>query len=103
MDNGRYFVGEDLKFKITLEADGFVQDEDDYTIEFICGTYTHTYTQDDIVKGADGCHYLLIPTVNLTPGMMKMIITVFVPDGDFPDAVRKEVESITLGPLKPVK
>ena len=103
MDNSRYFVGEDLKFKITLEAEGFVQDEDEYQIEFICGSYTHTYTQDDIVKGADGCHYLLIPTSSLAPGVMKMIITVFVPDGDFLNGVRKEVESIVLGPLKPVK
>lgn len=54
MDSGKYFVGEDLKFKITLTADGFDQDTDDYQIEFVCGSYTHTYTQDDIVKGADG-------------------------------------------------
>ena len=103
MENGRYFVGEDLKFKITLEADGFNQDTDGYQIEFICGSYVHTYTQNDIVKGIDSCHYLLIPTGNLQPGMMKMIITVFVPDTDFPNSIRKEVESVTLGPLKSVR
>ena len=74
MDSGKYFVGEDLKFKITLTADGFEQDTDRYQIEFFCGSYSHTYTQEDIVKGADGCHYLLIPTGNLSPGMMKMTI-----------------------------
>ena len=103
MDNGKYYIGEDLKFKIILTADGFDQETDRYDIEFICGGYSHTYTQDDIVKGTEGCYYLLIPTASLAPGMMKMIITVYVPDTDFTSGIRKEVESISLGPLKPVR
>jgi len=103
MDNGRYYIGTDLKFQITLTAEGFNQDENDYEITFICGSYQKTYSSanDDFVKGADGCHYLLIPTDNLSPGMMKMVITAYIPDPDFMEGVRKEVESITLGPIKP--
>ena len=102
MDNGRYYIGTDLKFQITLTAEGFDQDENNYDIDFYCGSNTPKhYTQQNVVKGGDGCHYLLIPTNDLTPGMMKMVITAYVPDPDFPNNVRKEVESITLGPIKP--
>lgn len=102
MDNGRFYVGEDLKFQVTLTAEGFDQDRDRYEMEFRCGSHVQTYTQNDVVKGADGSHYLLIPTSSLAPGMMRMIITVYVPDADFASGFRKEVESVSLGPLKPV-
>ena len=102
MENGRFYVGEDLKFQITLVAEGFNQDSDRYDLEFHCGNYVHTYTQDDVVKGADGNHYLLIPTSTLAPGMMRMVITAYVPDADFQSGIRKEVEAVNLGPLKPV-
>ena len=103
MENGRYYIGTDLKFQITLTAEGFDQDTDRYDVQFICGSYSHTYSSEngDFATGADGNHYLLIPTSNLNPGVMKMVITAYVPDLDFDAHVRKEVESITLGPIRP--
>ena len=100
MENGRYYTGTDLKFQITLTADGFNQATDRYDIDFYCGAKVIHYTQSNIVRGSNGNFYLLIPTKELAPGMMRMVITAYVPDTDFPKAVRKEVESITLGPLK---
>ena len=54
-------------------------------------------------KGLDGNHYLLIETEGMTPGVMRMVITAYIPDEDFDDNVRKEIESLSLGPLRPVK
>lgn len=101
MDNGRYYIGTDLKFKITLTAEGFDQGQDNYDIDFYCGTQHKHYTQANMVKSIDGNFYLCIPTSNLSPGMMKMVITAYVPDTCFDGHKRKEIESITLGPLKP--
>lgn len=105
MDNGRYYIGTDLKFRITLTAEGFNQDEDDYEVKFICGSYSKTYSsaQGDFVKAQDGCYYLCIPTGNLSPGMMKMVITAYIPDPCFVGNKRKEIESITIGPIKPAE
>lgn len=101
MDNGRYYIGTDLKFKITLTADGFDQSRDDYDIDFYCGTQVKHYNQSHMITGSDGFHYLCIKTDDLAPGMMKMVITAHIPDRDFSEGVRKEIESITLGPIKP--
>lgn len=104
MNEGRYYVGEDLKFKITLTAEGFDQSTDGYEIDFYCGDNTvKHFTQADIKTGADGDYYLLIDTKEMKPGVMRMVITAHIPDNDFDDHYRNEVESISLGPLRPVK
>jgi hypothetical protein len=104
MNEGRYYVGEDLKFKITLTAEGFDQGQDPYEIDFYCGdnSVMH-FTQADMKKGTDGDYYLLIDTKAMQPGVMRMVITAHIPDNDFDDHYRDEVESISLGPLRPVK
>lgn len=104
MNDGRYYVGEDLKFKITLTADGFDQGTDNYEIDFYCGDNTvKHFTQADMKTGLDGDYYLLINTKGMQPGVMRMVITAHIPDNDFPDHFRDEMESISLGPLRPVK
>ena len=102
MNEGRYYVGEKLKFRITLTAEGFDQDRDRYDIDFYCGdNKVENYTQEDIKNGIDGNHYLLIDTEGMKPGVMRMVITAYIPDNDFDDNERKEIESISLGPLRP--
>lgn len=99
MSDGRYYVGDDLKFQITITADGFDQESDPYTIDFYCGSAHLTYNQSNVVK-SKGNFYLFIPTEGLAPGIMKMIISVQIPDSDFPDGYRTEISVQNLGPLK---
>lgn len=104
MNEGRYYVGEKLKFRITLTAEGFNQEDGRYDIDFYCGDNpVKHFNQDSMKKGLDGNHYLLIETEGMTPGVMRMVITVYIPDEDFDDNVRTEIESLSLGPLRPVK
>lgn len=104
MNEGRYYVGEDLKFKITLTAEGFNQSKDPYEIDFYCGDNpVKHFTQGQMKPGLDGDYYLLIDTKGMKPGVMRMVITAHIPDEDFDDNYRDEVESISLGPLRPVK
>lgn len=100
MDYGSYYIGTDLKFQITLEAEGFNQDEDEYYIDFYCGSDVKHYDQTKIQTGGDGKHYLLVPTSGMEPGIIRMVITVCIPDRDVVGGIRKEVESIKLGVLK---
>ena len=104
MNEGRYYVGEKLKFRITLTAEGFDQEKDNYDIDFYCGdNEVKHFNQGNMKKGLDGNHYLLIETDGMQPGVMRIVITAYIPDVDFDDNVRKEIESISLGPLRPVK
>ena len=102
MNEGRYYVGEKLKFRITLTAEGFNQEEDDYDIDFYCGDNgVQHFNQDSMKKGLDGNHYLLIDTEGMQPGVMRIVVSAYIPDADFDDGKRKEMESISLGPLRP--
>ena len=101
MENGRYYIGTDMKFQVTLTAEGFNQGSDRYDLDFYCGDQVRHFTQNDIVTDGEGNYYLLVPTTGLTPGMMRLVVTVYVPDTDFSNNVRREVESIVIGPLRP--
>lgn len=96
-----YYTGSDLKYQITITADGFSQDCDNYDITFYCGSTEMHFNQDDVIS-RDGKFYLPIPAASLQPGLVKMVITAYVPDSDFPGSVRKEVAVHNLGRLKKI-
>lgn len=101
MTDGKYYVGSDLKFQVTITAPGFSQDCDDYNIEFYCGGSHLSFNQNDVIS-SDGKFYLAIPASRMSPGMMRMIITAYVPDSDFEGGIRKEIAVQNLGYLKSV-
>ena len=92
MENEAYYVGTDLKFALRINAQGFSQDEDDYDITLVCGNKKINITKDDIVRGEDNEHYLLVDTSQFSPGLVRAIVTAKVPDEDFPTGVRREVD-----------
>lgn len=100
VDEG-YYIGSGLKFQIDITATGFDQNSDDYTIEFYCGDQKRTYTQDDVIS-SDGKFYLPVTTDDLQPGMIRIVVTAFVPDSDFPGGVRKEIAVRNLKYLKKI-
>lgn len=102
MNNDRFYTGDDLKFQITLTAEGFDQTSCNYNIDLYCGKNVQHFDQDDVKEGADGKFYLPIPKTKLSPGLMKMVITAHVPDDDFADGIRDEVEVINLGTIKSI-
>ncbi len=100
MADNKYYIGLDLKFRVAIEAPGFNQVSDNYTLDFYCGKEKMSFTQDDVIEDTDGNFFLFIPTSELSPGIMKMVITAFVPDDDSPTGIRKEVGVVNLGPLR---
>lgn len=94
-----YYEGSDLKFQIEVTATGFDQNTDPYNIDFYCGDSKISFTQDDVISN-DGKFYLPVPTDGLKPGMMKIVVTAFVPDSDFESGYRKEIAVRNLKYLK---
>lgn len=101
MEEEKYYIGTDLKFKLEITASGFDQGTDEYTIDLYSGSKRITVTQDQIIDDGDG-FYLLVPTSQLKPGVLKMVVTAKVPDGDFPSGYRNEVTVQNLAYLKGV-
>lgn len=97
----RYYTGSDLKFQVTITAPGFSQDCDNYDIDFYCGDQHLAFNQDDVISNG-GKFYLAIPTSSMSPGMLRMVITAYVPDTDFPGNIRKEIAVQNLGFLKSI-
>lgn len=100
MAEDKYYIGTDLKFRIAISAPGFNQAEDDYDIKLFTGGATPLeFDQDDIVQDGDD-FYLCVPTAELSPGPLKLVITAHVPDTDFGDNERSEIAVKNIGYLK---
>lgn len=102
MENGGYYEGSDLKFELNISVTGFDQNKDDYNIDVYCGSQkVYSFNQDD-VKSSDGKFYLPVPADNLVSGLLKIIVTAFVPDNDFDSGYRKEIAVKNLKYIKKV-
>lgn len=97
-----YYWGTVLKLQVDITAAGFDQDSDDYSILIVCGSKSLHYTQDDVLDGGEH-KYIVIPTEELMPGTMNMVVAAYVPDSDIEGGVRKEVVSLNIGVLRPAK
>jgi hypothetical protein len=95
-----YYIGTDLKFAITLTADGFSMDDDNYSIVVVCGDKRVEYNKSDIVTDGSGGHFLCIDTSQFSPGVVRMIVYADVPDAAFGDGTRREVASMDLCQIK---
>jgi len=94
-----FYVGTDLKFKITLTATGFSQADDDYTIHLTCGKEKRVIHKSDILED-DGDYYLVIDTSTFPSGVLRMTVFAEVEDESFDDVIRTETASIDLCQLK---
>jgi hypothetical protein len=97
-----YYVGTDLKFLISIEAQGFSMDLDDYKIVLRCKNVQKTVTKNDIVVDDQNNHYLCVDSTQFGPGMLQMVVYAYVPDEDFPDNDRAEVAVLNLCEIKKV-
>ena len=98
-----YYLGTVLKLQVAITATGFDQDSDDYSILIVGGSKSLHYTQDDVLEDNEDNKYIIIPTEELMPGTMTMVVAAYVPDSDIEGGVRKEVVSLNIGVLRPAK
>lgn len=93
------YLGTELKYLLQIEADNFSMDEDNFEVDIYCGIKSIHFNKSDMDPGEDGW-YVTIDTKDLCIGKIFAKVTAYVPDSDFPDGLRKEVEKIELIPIR---
>ena len=100
MEEEIYYIGTNLKFAITITAEGFLMDDDNYVCTLCCGSKRVEVKKDDIVEGEKGQKYMLIDTKQFPSGTLRWVVTASVPDSDYVEGYRNEVEAKDLCILK---
>lgn len=86
------FVGTQLKFALTVTADGFSMDDDDFEVTLKSQSKSLTIKKEDMVHDdTEGQWYFTFDSAAFGPGLVSVIVTASVPDDDFDGGVRREV------------
>lgn len=93
------YIGSEQKYRVTLRADGFDMDRDDYEIIITSGKKTITLHRPDVLIDDKGNHYIAIDTTGFKRGDVYATVYAYVPDEDFPDGVRTEIAKVKLTTL----
>lgn len=91
--------GTEVKYKVDLTASGFDMDSCDFFFTIYCGGKSLTVLKPELVTDGENW-YLCFDTSGFDPGLMTVETTAFIPDTDFSEGIRTEVNSSTLGVLK---
>ena len=104
---GNFYEGSDAKLLIDVKALGFSQKSDNYTIELYNNEDKYTFTQAEVKEDDEGNFILPVVKDNnrikLKAGTLIAVVTVMIPDTDFPGNYREEkAKPINLGPIMPL-
>ena len=104
------YRGEEIKFAITLTAEGFSMDDDDFDVEVRSTTRSIRGWKNPpageggldviIFRETDGKWYCIADTTTLDVGAMTVIATAYVPDAHANDGVRTVIAKASLGKLE---
>lgn len=96
----RPFLGTELKYVIEIESPGFSMDSDDFEVILECGDSSLHIPKSDMVQDEDGKWYLCFDTKSLGTGLLRATIIAHVPDDDFPDSIRDEVDKCVIANIR---
>ena len=90
-------TGTELKINVNVEPiDGFHMSGYDFICRFYI--YANRYVElskDAMIKVDDDNYIACIDSAALGVGLVMMRITAYIPDTDFPDGLRTEVETVS--------
>lgn len=91
-------IGTELKINLNIDPVGaFTMDSYDWEAEvFSCGEALHI-DKSEAIRVDDSNYMLLIDTNKTGAGTLKCKVTARIPDSDFPDMYRTEVNTINTG------
>lgn len=94
-----WFSGSDIKVKVELVCEGFDMDLNEWSVTvYHGGKKAHTYAKADCARDYDGGWYCFISRSHLKKnGVLTLVATAEVPDTDFPDGIRHEVDKVQIG------
>ena len=101
----RAWVGTGLKFAVTITAEGFDQEEDDWKVVFQCGRNTLELTKADMSISDDGEKLTFIANVDtslLGAGTLSVTTYAYVPDTDWDSGYRVEVDKQDILDIKAI-
>ena len=86
-------LGTEKKYVIDIKSTGFDMEEDDFDVEIRRGDVSLRINKSDMIKDFEGNFYLTFNTADLGVGYATIIVTAHVPDADFLDGIRDEVDT----------
>ena len=96
MTNEFTWNGTGLKYAITMTCEGFDMNEDDWTVTVTRGSKKMVFDKSNSVHDAEDQWYICIPSEDLGPGLIQIIYEALVPDSDFPNGIRPEIQKFDL-------
>ena len=98
-------IGADVKFLVDISSPGFDMAQDSFTVTLTRGATSVTYKKSDedpmdeyehFVVDSDGNYYVCFSTATFGKGLITATVTAYVPDEDFNDQTRTEIEKFDL-------
>lgn len=98
------YLGTEKKYIIKIESAGFDMEEDEFEVIIKRGSNVLTFTKEDLIQGRDEEEnwYVTFNTSDLGAGVASMTVIAHVPDNDFPDGIRDEVDKFNFLRIKSV-
>ncbi len=97
------YIGTELKFKVKITAEEFSMDDDDFKIVLVNGTKKLEFDKKDLIHTSDGKWLVCFDSNDMGVGEVWMISYAYIPDSDFPDGFRTEVNKTRLCIIKDIK
>lgn len=103
----RTFEGSEKKERIEIVGEGFSMVDDNFDIILRRGNVEKVFNKSDLVDnvviedGEEKHEYILCyDTADFGPGQLTCIVKAYVPDTDFPDGFRTEIDKFLLDPIE---
>lgn len=98
--DGKIYLGTDLKFLIDIQCDGFSMADDRFEVKLSRGSKVLEFQKEDLELDSEGHFYVCFSTTDLGSGRIKAEVTAHVPDDDFEDGFREEIQRFELVTVK---
>lgn len=93
-----WYNGSDLKFLVEITGDGFDMDENDWGVTVVVdGKALKRYAKEDCVKVDDSWYVCISKDVMKKFGTVSLVADAGIPDNDFDDGIRHEVDRVIVG------
>lgn len=94
------YIGTELKFLVEIGAGGFSMADDRFTVDIMRGNNVLHFEKEDMELDRNGNWYVCFDTLALGTGIVTAKITAYIPDDDYVDGFRTEIQKMTLLTIK---
>lgn len=95
-----WYLGTDLKFHIEMTSTGFSMDDDDWSILVKnANKVIQEIPKSGCLREDDGEWYVHINAEHLKKGDLALVAHIYVPDPNFNDGYRDEIELVKVGKI----